>query len=159
MFESDPVLYDRLTDKFEHLIASSASRLPANASEEIASMLSFEAVMSTTSGFVTRCEEMLRQSPYDPVSEDLNNLRRRISDAIGGIDGDRVRALDVDYCLSAYKQCIDILATPNEVEEAYLAYEETSPLWNATMNLYRQIQAFYEAKVTFGDISELDNNR
>lgn len=158
MFEGDPVLYDRLTEKFEQLIASTAPRLPSKVSEEIASMLSFEAVMVTATNFVTRCEEMLRDNPYDPISEDLDHLRRRIHTGLGGIDSNRVRAMDVDYCFSAYKQCIDTLATPNENEEAYLAYEETSPLWNATMNLFRQIQAFYEAKVTFGDISELDKN-
>lgn len=158
MIEVTTELYDALDEKLAAAVEENQEFLATQRPEDIAAFIAFDAVGTIITNFDEMNEDSEPGESPDDEPEDVRLLTQRIRAAIQGVDRDRVLARDFDYCRSAFKEAIDLLATPSAEENEYFLSEESDAVWEALMDLFRQVQAFYEAKVTSGDISELDKN-
>lgn len=151
MIEKDTHLYDVMDVKYSQMKQRVASkyglqRAKSNSDEMIALHFAHSVLMSVVETFVIECRKEL-DSGY--VGKDIYYTQKRIKSALSKIDLNRVSEGDSTYYVGALKSCIDILATPTEIELELDQTHQTCDMWLETIGYFRQIQTFFEAKITF----------
>lgn len=105
-----------------------------------------ETLVNIVQVFIKDCA---KASENEDLAEDARALRQRMFDSLSSLDEEKLASLDEKYITRAVKEAIDAMASPSEIELAMVRYGESSKIWEVMFSCVRQLQTFFEAKVTF----------
>lgn len=150
MILRDTDLYDSMEIRLVELLkkpdAFGLKQEESDYSKMVALMLAHRMLVSIAETLVDECTKLLDEG-Y--LSSDLDLLHHRLLIAFKGTDKERLRSGDRAYHMASFKECIDDLVEPSPEEQEMDQQCLTTELWDETMDFFRQIQTFYEAKISF----------
>lgn len=150
MFTINTDFYDRLELAFNNATTSKRFSFFRKKSDQtkrfIALSIVNKSLFDILQVFINNCAEA---SKNGDLPEDARALRQRMFDSFSNLDEEKLDSLDEKCITKLIKDGIDSMVSLSEIELAMIRYGESSEIWIIMFSCLRQLQTFFEAKVTF----------
>lgn len=150
MFTINTELYDHLELEFNGLTESKRFFTIRKKSERTKRIIALSIVNESLFGVLKSfIENSNEASDSGDLPEDARALRQRMFDSFANLDNEKMASLDEKYITKTIKDGIDSMLSLSEIELATIRYRQSSEMWTTLVSSLRQLQTFFEAKVTF----------